>query len=146
MTSASPGDSAVQRDAEAVVLSALAARLGVPLSPRRIHLPDGSYADVDGVADEPPILVEVSARQGPPRGGQFKKIQGDVLKLNHLDRHLQRGHRLLLAFADEAAARPLLGRAWYARAIADLRVEVVVVDIDETVRLGIREAQARQFR
>lgn len=41
---------------------------------------------------------------------------------------------------------PFLGRSWYAGALRTLRVEVVVVELGEDVRAGIRAAQARGLR
>ena len=51
-----PGDSATQRDAESIILAALGKGLGLPLVPKRIHLGDGTYVEVDGVSDNPPVL------------------------------------------------------------------------------------------
>lgn len=58
------GDSQVQRDAEAVLLAALSASIGVPLVPARIHVPDGTYVECDGVSDDPSVIAEVWAHQG----------------------------------------------------------------------------------
>jgi len=60
------GDSSVQREAEAVMLDALSQVLRAPLVPERIHLPDGTWVDVDGVSHDPPVLVEAWAHQGNP--------------------------------------------------------------------------------
>lgn len=85
------GRSTEQQDAEAVMLGLLSVRLGVDLARRRVHLPDGSYADLDGVCDDPPVLVEAWAHQGPPIGGQRNKVLADALKLTHVSGQLGRG-------------------------------------------------------
>lgn len=128
------------------MLGLLSARLGVVLARRRVHLPDGSYADLDGLSDDPPVMVEAWAHQGPPIGGQRNKVLADALKLSHVAGQLGEGHRMVLCLSDPDAARPFLGRSWYAGALRTLGVEVAVVELDEEVRAGIRAAQARQRR
>ncbi len=66
------GDSSEQTSAEEVVLSALSAQIGVPLTPTRLRLPGGSRVVVGGVADDRSVLVEVFA-QGRLKGGQVHK-------------------------------------------------------------------------
>lgn len=141
-----PGHSTEQQDAEAAMLALLSEAEGVVLAPRRLHLKDGSYADVDGVSDSPPILVEAWAHQGPPIGGQRNKVLADALKLAHVASELGRGHRKVLCMADEEAARRFCGGSWFAGALRRLGVEVVVVRLDAATRAGIRAAQARQRR
>jgi hypothetical protein len=136
-------DSSAQVDAEPLILAAVSARVGVPLAPRRLTLPGGATADVDGAADDESVLVEVFARQGALKGGQRGKIARDTLKLITLGRH-RPGARLILALVDEAAARPLTAKGWLAEALVTWNVEVLVVDLDDAVREGIRAAQVRQ--
>lgn len=103
-------DSAVQRDAEGALLAVLSHELGVPLTPRRLSLPDGSYVDVDGVSRDPDVLVEAWAHQGQPKGAQTKKILMDAMKSSHAAAVLDEEWRTILLFSDEAAARPSWGR------------------------------------
>lgn len=132
-----------QRSAEALILAALSVELGSVLSPRTMYLPGGSRLDVDGVADDPLIFVEVFARQGPLRGGQHHKVSTDALKLVTLGRAYPDA-RLVLAFGDVAAAKTLSGRSWKAEALKTWNIEVFVAEIDDEVRDGLRAAQLRQ--
>ena len=136
-------DSTEQRDAEAIILAALSETLGQALTPTRVTLPGGAKVEVDGAASDPPVFVEVFAHQGRLRGGQFHKVSTDALKLITV-REATPGARLILAFADEAAARPMLGTSWRAEALRLWNIEVVVVDIDDETRRSITEAQVRQ--
>ena len=136
-------DSAVQRAAEATILAAVAARLGVALAPRSFVLPNGSRVDVDGTALDASVLVEVFARQGALKGGQQKKVCQDALKLITL-RHMHPNARLVIAFADEHASTYASSGTWVAEALSTWGVEVLVVEIDPALRARIREAQARQ--
>lgn len=136
-------DSTAQAAAEPLILAAVAEQLGVTLAPRRLALPGGASADVDGVAADESVLVEVFARQGALKGGQRGKIARDALKLITLGRH-RPGARLILALADEAAAKPLKAKSWLAEALTTFQIEVLVVDLDPDLRAGIRAAQVRQ--
>jgi hypothetical protein len=126
-----------------ISLTAVANQLGVTLTPRRLALPGGATADVDGVTSDESVLVEVFAHRGALKGGQRGKIARDALKLITLGQH-RPGARLILALADEAAAKPLRAKSWLAEALSTFKVEVLVVDLDPEVRAGIRAAQVRQ--
>jgi hypothetical protein len=141
------GDSQVQRDAEAVLLAALSASIGVPLAPARVHLPDGTHVECDGVSADPPVLVEAWAHQGPPKSAQRNKVLADALKLVHVAAALGGRHRKILCFSDDEAVRPFLSRrSWYAGALRTLDVQVHVVDLPSEWRERILEAQKRQYR
>jgi hypothetical protein len=146
LTGIPAGDSTEQREAEAVILDVLARTLGLTLTPMRLHLPDGSYVDVDGVGDEPPTLVEVWAHQGPPKVAQRNKVLSDALKVAHVSRVLDKDYRLILCFSDVAAAKPFLGRSWYAGAIRTLGIEVHIVTLSDEWVQRIMHAQHRQYR
>lgn len=77
-----PSGSREQRDAEPLILAGVAEVLGTLLAPRRLHLPGGTSVDVDGVGEDPLVLVEVYAHQGALRGSQPKKLATDALKLD----------------------------------------------------------------
>lgn len=141
-----PGESSTQREAEAVILGELSAHLGLALLPRRIHLSDGAWVDIDGVHDDPFVLVEAWAHQGPPKSAQRNKVLGDALKLQHVAADLDRPARLILCFADQAAAAPFKGASWYAGALRRIGIEVFCVRLPDTWVARIQEAQARQFR
>lgn len=50
--------------------------------------------------------------------------------------------------SDPAAAAPFLptARTWATRALHDLRIEVIIVTLPDTIRASILEAQRRQYR
>lgn len=143
-----PGDSAAQRQAEVGIISALGIQLGVTLTPRRIVMADGTRVEVDGVSDDPPVLVEAWAHQGPPRGAQRDKVLADAMKLVLVGSVRSPRSRLILCFADQEAAKPFISpaRTWYAAALRASQIEVLVVSLTVEVREQIRQAQVRQFR
>ena len=136
-------DSAVQREAELVILAALSEKLGVPLAKRRIDLPAGAWAEVDGAAPDLSVLAEAFARQGAMQGGQRRKLALDVLKLITIRRQ-HPDARLILAFCDQAAIASLVG--WQAEAVHAWQVDTVVVDIPDELRARLVQVQAEQYR
>lgn len=125
------------------MLDAVGQQVGATVIPARVDFPGGSYANVDGVSEDPLVFVEVFAHQGPLKGGQRHKIAGDVLKLVTLGRAYPAA-RLVLALASHETARQVTNRGWLAEAVRTWGVEVVVVDLREDILQGLREAQARQ--
>jgi hypothetical protein len=70
-------------------------------------------------------------------------VARDVLKLVTLGKSYPSAH-LVLAFADETAARSVRNKGWLAEAVSTWGIEVVVVDLPDEVLEGLREAQLRQ--
>ncbi len=136
-------DAAIQRSAEAVILAKVAEHFGVDLSPKRLVFPSGAQVEIDGASSDDSILVEVFARQGALKGGQQRKVCQDALKLITLGRSYP-GARLVLAFADAAAAAYASRGTWVAEALKSWGVNVLVVEVEEAVRAEIRDAQLRQ--
>lgn len=140
-----PGDSTVQLAAEPLMVAAVAKTIRVPLAKRRLPLAGGVQCEVDGASADGMVLVEVFAHQGEMRGAQLKKVSEDAFKLVTLARS-RTGVRLIVAFADELAAKSFLGKSWKAEALRLWGVEVFVVELHGDLRAGIRDAQVRQFR
>lgn len=135
-------DSSEQLGAESLILGGLAPEYG-PLHPANLVLPGGARVDVDGVAPDVSVFVEAFAHQGRMKGSQPKKVAQDALKLITL-RRTYPAARVVLAFADELAARSVLGKGWLAEALQTWGVEVRVVELDQEVRQQIAVAQVRQ--
>ena len=138
-----PSASDDQQRAEGIILSALAARLGVALAPRSLFLEGGSRVDVDGVAADDSVFVEVYAHQGRLRGGQFHKVARDALKLITLNRC---GHdaRLILVLGDDEAVACVTAKSWLSEALRVWGIEVLPAEMDDPMREALRGAQARQ--
>ncbi len=141
-----PGDSQEQQEAEPDLIAWLSEELGVKLDPRSLPTGPASRVQVDGVSDDPPILVEASAHQGPPKPGQMHKIMSDAFKLLAVDRHMDESPRLILLFADKAAAKPFQSGTWRAEAITQAGIEIHVAELAAGVRQRISDAQSRQYR
>lgn len=136
-------DSLAQREVEQLIRVGVAELVGLPLAPRSFELPNGSRVDVDGADANGEVFVEIFARQGRLKGAQFHKVARDALKLITLTKDWE-GVRRIIAFGDGEAAACVRGSSWLSEALTSWNVEVVVVDLDQTVRDGIQAAQARQ--
>src|SRR4051812_45433514 len=111
-----PGDSAAQRAAEPLMVEAVAETIGEPPVKKRLPLADGVQCEVDGASADGKVLVEAFAHQGAMRGGQLKKVSEDAFKLVTLARD-RVGMRLIVAFANDVAAKSFLGKSWKAEAL-----------------------------
>lgn len=141
---AHPSSSDAQLAAEPVMIAAVAGAIGVPLAKKRLSLGE-ALCEVDGVSDDEQVLVEAFAHQGKLKGGQFKKVSEDALKLITLAR-TREGTRLILAFADEQAAASFSGGGWKAEALRLWNIAIVVVELDGTTLGAISDAQVKQYR
>jgi hypothetical protein len=140
------GDSEVQRQAEGVALNILGRELDVTFVPERLTLAGGSRVEIDGVCNDPPILVEVWAHQGPPKPAQRNKVLADALKLAYVRDTLENHYRTVLCFTDESAVAPFRGTSWGSAALTHFGLETHVVDVGAEWRRRIRDAQTRQYR
>lgn len=142
---AHPGDSAEQREAEALLIAGMSKRLGVSLAKDRLELPNGGWMELDGVSDVPPVLCEAWAHLGPAKGGQKHKLLADALKLLYASQFFP-GARKIIVLADKDAARHLQGRGWMAGVLKAFRIEVRTVSLPKTIRAKVQAAQRRQVR
>lgn len=143
--SAHPSDSLAQRDAESLMIAAVAATLGVELHPTVISDRDAKV-QIDGATSDLSVLVEAYAHIGPLRGAQPKKLATDAFKLSWIGPKVG-ATTLVLAVLDEAAANYLhRPRAWLTSAIEDAGIAVMLVDVDLSARRAVEDAQVAQFR
>ncbi|WIB34428.1 hypothetical protein [Curtobacterium sp. MCSS17_005] len=144
MTTPHASDSLAQRDAEPLIIAAVAAYAGVPLAPAKIEIEDGVRVEIDGASEDRAVLVEAYAHTGALRGGQPKKLATDAFKLTWAGRKLG-PTRLIIAVIDEEVEQHLLRpKAWLTAALRDSAVEVVRVDIAEDARARVAAAQRLQ--
>lgn len=140
------GDSAEQRYAESLVIEGVAKREGCRLTKARLTIHEATV-EVDGLCEDPPVLVEAWAHQGLPKPAQKAKVMTDALRLTWIERvRFPGGATKILALGDELAASHFVGTSWMAVALRDLGVRVAVVPLPPDVRAAISAAQVRQIR
>jgi hypothetical protein len=141
-----PSRSDVQQAAEYLVISELAAQLGVALERKTIDLGNGVAIQADGASADNSVLVEVYAHVGPLKGAHPRKLTADAFKLVWAGSRLG-STKLVLAVVDgDAAAYLRRPKAWLTAALVDNKVDVIEVRLPEAVIANIVAAQKRQFR
>jgi hypothetical protein len=142
-----PGGSIEQGAAALRMLEALGRRLDLTLRPTRIMHPSGAHVEINGADPEQKVLVECWAHQGSAKVAQKYKLVNDAVKLHWIAQSLPpMPRRLILCVCDEAAVKHLRGNSWQGHAIADLGVELEVVELPVEVVAAILRAQHRQYR
>lgn len=125
LNEAHASDSLAQRDAEPLIIAAIAEHVGVPLAPARVVFDDGVRVELDGASEDRKVLVEAYAHIGALRGGQPKKLATDAFKLLWAGRKLE-ATRLVIAVIDVEVEQYLMRpKAWLTAALRDSGVEVV---------------------
>jgi hypothetical protein len=141
-----PSRSDVRQAAEYLVISELAAQLGVALERKTIDLGNGVAIQADGASADNSVLVEVYAHVGPLKGAHPRKLTADAFKLVWAGSRLG-STKLVLAVVDgDAAAYLRRPKAWLTAALVDNKVDVIEVRLPEAVIATIVAAQKRQFR
>jgi hypothetical protein len=104
-------DSRELRDTEILVIQLVAERLGLTLAKQRRVAPSGAVVEFDGLSEDPPVVVEAWAHQGPPRPAQKYKVMTDTLKLVWANQTFFASKaRKILALTDTAAAAHFQGK------------------------------------
>ena len=136
-------DSALQREAENLIVKELANELGASLSKRRVELPGGAKVELDAASEDNSVFVEAFAHQGAFKGGQRAKVARDAFKLATLGRVYPKA-RLIIAVADQVAAKTLGGKSWLSEAIKTWQIEVITVDVGKKTRAQLVARQQEQ--
>jgi hypothetical protein len=137
-------DSAEQRSAERLIIDAISRRCNVSLqhAPSPLELSPGVSVKVDALSFEPPVFVEVFARQQPLLAGQRGKLAQDMLKLVTLRTARFPHARLIVALASRQAEAGISG--WLRYAAQTLDIEIMTVALPEEVASMLRRAERRQ--
>jgi hypothetical protein len=119
-----------QPAADGLILERLAEQLGASITPQRQYLEGDAFVDVDGVAADGSVLVEVFAHPGGLKGAQRQKLATKILKLITVAQGRDPRPRLILAVADPAITQWTAATNWHAGALATWEIEVFLVATD----------------
>jgi len=145
-----PSASDVQQVAEKELLRTVEIELQRELGDSRVHLETGCplgkiRAEVDEYCEEPPIMCEIWAHLGSPKGAQYGKVMMDALKMIFIEKHLDRKFKKILVFADEKALKPFCdSHRWQAKCLRDFDIECKVAELQRETRERLQEAQKQQ--
>ncbi|MFD4527949.1 hypothetical protein ACFWP7_29260 [Streptomyces sp. NPDC058470] len=107
------------------MLLALGERLGTPIRPRPLMLPDGNRVEVEGIDAAGRLLVQLVGNQGAYKPAYRNKVMADMFKLLWLRDSVPTAERTVL-LVTELIVQALGG--WVALAAADLGIEIYVFD------------------
>jgi hypothetical protein len=116
------------------MLLALGDRIGTPLRPKPLMLPDGSRVEVEGIDAACRVLVQLVGNQGAYKPAYRNKVMADMFKLLWLRESVPTAERAVL-LVTELIVQALGG--WVARAAADLGIEIHVYDGSAVVPLAL---------
>ena len=141
-----PGDSLEQQQAGDWLRQQTSRQWSIQLVGMRLNLERGSYLELGGYCESPPVFCEFSARIGKPKAAQKHKAMTDAMKLLFARQRLGGEGRCILVFADEQAADFFRGTSWMAECLEKMDVEVEVVELSPELREQVQAAQNRQYR
>jgi len=138
-------DSLAQRDAEPLIVQAVADFVGTRLTPSKIMIEDGVRVEIDGASEDRSILVEAYAHIGKLVGAQPKKLATDAFKLVWAGQKLSASRLVIAVIDEEVEAYLMRPKAWLTAALRDSQVEIVRVTIDDEAHARVAAAQTTQF-
>ncbi|MEV7344490.1 hypothetical protein [Streptomyces sp. NPDC093544] len=117
------------------MLLALGERLGTPIRPKPLMLPDGNRVEVEGIDTAGRVLVQLVCNQGAYKPAYRNKVMADMFKLLWLRDSVPTAERAVL-LVTELIVQALGG--WVALAAADLGIEIYVFDGSKVAALRRR--------
>ena len=147
MSTEHPSSSHVQLQAEKELFLLIQAQLGIPLESNPV-LPLANngvtFIQPDFFSEAHCVVGEIFAHVGKPKKAQDNKIAHDILKMLLLEKVKGKEYRKILIVCDQAEMKKLKGTSALAEAIRRFNIELRYLDINETLRNQILQAQALQ--
>ena len=146
MKSKHASDSTEQQSAEIKALSLLNKKFNLKLVNKRVILNSTKF-QLDGYSENPPVLCEIYSRIGKLKAAQKNKINKDILKMLLIEKIKRKKFRKIIAFADETATASFAGgESWYSKLKDYFNIEIIIVEISQSLKEILLEAQKRQYR
>ena len=134
-----------QQAAESIILEQVAQHLSLNGIPVTLEANPTEWGiKLDGYCPEPLTFVEVWARIGKAKPAQRHKIMNDCSKLLLAEKRAGQPARKILAVVCDEAISFLQGKGWQQQFAREFGIEIVTVQVPETVKESIRAAQERQ--
>ena len=103
-----------------------------------------TYIQPDFYSWEDGIVGEIFAHIGKSKKAQYNKISNDILKMLLLEKKSGKQFRKIIVVCDDIEYQQLQGKSVLAESIREFGIEIIIVNLDETLRMKILEAQERQ--
>lgn len=140
-------DSSEQQKSEAIIFELVQKLLGFTLEANpKISIANSvfSYIQPDFYSEERKIIGEIFSHIGKPKKAQDNKIANDILKMLLLEKKRNCKYRKIIAVCDEMELKKLHGQSALAESIREFGIEVIMIEIDQSQKKIILEAQERQ--
>ena len=103
-----------------------------------------TFIHPDFYSEEPNVIGEVFAHIGKLKKAQSNKIANDILKMLTYEESTGKKYRKIIVVCDEVVKTELEGKSVLSESIRLFNIEVLLVDIDASLRQEILNAQTRQ--
>lgn len=136
-----------QMNAEAHLFSLVEDHLCVKLKQNhRVYLRQDrkTFIQPDFYSKESRIIGEIYAHVGTPKVGQRHKISNDILKMILFERSTGVVFRKILVICDHEMEVFLTGSSFIAESIRQFGIEILCMELEQTMIGHICEAQKRQ--
>lgn len=136
-----------QQEAENQIFQIVEDFLGIKLEKnKKLFLADNAftYIQPDFYSESELIIGEIFAHIGKPKKAQDNKIANDVLKMLLLEKITGKQFRKIIVVCDEEEQKKLQGLSALAESIRQFGIEIIKIEIDDTLRNMILNAQKRQ--
>ncbi len=136
--------SSAQHEAEEVMLSELASKLGLEFEKGFFSNPIGETLQSDAIDLGRRVLVEVYPHIGRINGAQSQKVRSDLLRFLFTEEKLGGEWRKVLCFADNEAAQIVNGESWFGKAASEIAAEVYIIPLPKKLKQKVLAAQKRK--
>ena len=137
----------IQMQAEDMIFHKVEHILGMKLEKnKKLYLTDNAftYIQPDFYSEADNVIGEIFAHIGKPKKAQDNKIANDILKMLLLEKTTGRQFRKIIAVCDDLERKKLQGQSVLAESIRQFGIEIIKIEIDDTLRNMILNAQKRQ--
>ena len=138
-----------QQYAENVIFVELEKILGITLTKnQRIYLDENTKVHIqpDFYSEEESIVGEIFSHIGKYKGSQPHKIANDILKMMLLDKVKNKTHKKIFVVCRDEEKNVLeSSSSWLSECIRQFDVDVIKVDIPDTIKEQVLAAQKRQI-
>jgi len=139
--------SAYQRQIEKIIFSEIQKSLGADLVSNvqvPINSTKGIYINPDFYSKERRIIGEIHTHAGRLKGGQPKKIAGDILKMLLHDKVNHCEYTKYIVVCDQEEYDQLTGNNMLAETIRQFDIHVLLIPLDEKMHETLREVMKKQ--
>ena len=139
--------SAYQRQIEEIIFSEIQKSLGSDLISNAqvpVNSANGIYIKPDFYSEKRRIIGEIHTHAGRLKGGQPKKIAGDILKMLLHDKVTHCEYTKYIVVCDQEEYDQLTGNNMLAETIRQFDIHVLLIPLDEKTNEMLREVMKKQ--